>query len=236
MSTVVCSGRIVCSLDLFPLSIDVEDKVFDSTSQTNIKALGILLDGKLSMHDMVSSCCKSCFYQLKTFQSVKHYLDTDTKLMLVHTNILSRLDYCNILLSGASKTLIKKLQSIINASVRFIFNLGIYDPVSQYCKQCHILPVKYRIMFKSCLTVYKIVNHLAPHYLNDLAKRVIPNRDNLRSSNDTLALALPQKQKCIQHNMINNWNSLSFEIRDSNSVESFKKSLKTNYFQLAYVQ
>ena len=62
------------------------------------------------------------------------------------------------------------------------------------------------------------------------------DRDNLRSSNDTLALALPQKHKCIQHNIINNWNSLSFEIRDSNSVESFKKSLKTNYFQLAYVQ
>ena len=82
--------------------------------------------------------------------------------------------------------------------------------------------------------IYKIMNNLSPDYLKEFAQRIIPNRDNLRSRNDCLALELPQNRKCLQFDMVTDWNSLSFELRASNSVEHFKKDLKTTYFRIAY--
>ena len=73
---------------------------------------------------------------------MRYYLGTETKRMLVNANILSRLDYCNILLSGSCASLLDRLQRIINASVRFIFNLTSHQSVTEYTKQCHFLPVQ----------------------------------------------------------------------------------------------
>ena len=81
-----------------------------------------------------------------------------------------------------------------------------------------------------------MINNLSPEYLSILAIRSASTRtrDNLRSGNDTLRLQLPECKSSIQHKLCENWNNLPFTLRDSSSIDVFKKDLKTYYFRLAY--
>ena len=226
-------GRAL-DFNLFDINLTLEDVTYLSDQNTSIKTLGIHLDSKLTMQKMTSECVKSCYFNLKKLQSMRHFIDKDIKLALVNSHILSRLDYCNILFSSTNKSQITKLQRVLNASVRFIFNLKKSQSVSAYTQEVHFLPVSFRIMYKSCVTVYKILYDMAPEYLSDMVTFTLPSRPNLRSMNDILKLQLPDQTQGIHYNMINTWNCLPFELRHEPDFNVFKKRLKTFYFQLAY--
>ena len=74
----------------------------------------------------------------------------------------------------------------------------------------------------------------APEYLNDMVSYAVPSRPNLRSMHDILTLKLPDHTHGIHFNMIQNWNSLPFDLRHEPRLEVFKNKLKTFYFQVAY--
>ena len=88
-----------------------------------------------------------------------------TRLRLITDLILSDLDYCNLIFLGCSYKSIKSLQHVLNKAVRFIINTKPYEHITPYLKQLHILPIVYRIKFKSSLICFKIINKTAPDYL-----------------------------------------------------------------------
>ena len=49
------------------------------------------------------------------------------RIMLVRNLILSKLDYCNAIRANIPKYLINILQRVLNASVRFIYNIKKHD-------------------------------------------------------------------------------------------------------------
>ena len=65
----------------------------------SVKSLGVLLD---SVENFISQISNSCHYQLRRISSTRKYLSTKATVKLVTSLILSRLDYCNALLSGLS--------------------------------------------------------------------------------------------------------------------------------------
>ena len=221
---------------LYDIDMTLGKKHFESNDKLSVKSLGVHLDSRLNMQTMVSKCCSSCYSTLKSLQSIRWYMPIETKLTLVKTSILSKIDYCNILLLNSSTTVIGKLQRLLNACIRFIYNLRKTQPVTEYSKQCHILPVKFRVLYKSCVMAYKLVNNLAPDYLSSMTIRAISTRtrDNLRSGNDTLKLQLPQCKTTLQYKLSENWNKLPLALRDSTNIEMFKKELKTYCYRLAY--
>ena len=91
------------------------------------------------------------------------------KIQLVHSCVLSHLDYCNAVYGSLSEANISKLQRIKNSAVRFIFNLygkKSWESITPYSKQLHFLPVKYIIMYKAAaLFVFKCLSNLAPKYV-----------------------------------------------------------------------
>ena len=65
-----------------------------------IKSLSVIYYSTLSMKKFISQTFKSCYYQLSRISSLRKYLSTEATVKLVTSFILSRLDYCNFLLSG----------------------------------------------------------------------------------------------------------------------------------------
>ena len=104
--------------------------------------------------------------------------------------VLSKLDYCNSLLSGLPKYQILKLQRIQNWAARIIFKSKKSDPATPLLRALHWLPVQQRIDFKIALTVFKCLNGLAPKYLSELIRPVSKCRE-LRSSTDKTLLQIP---------------------------------------------
>ena len=156
---------------------------------------------------------------------------------------MSHIDYCNALYVNLPKKQTYKLQRLLKSSVRFIFNLRLSDRVSitEYTQRCHFLPVTARIDYKVCMLVYKCINGYAPVYLTELL-HFKETLDSLRISNDKFLLQIPSyttvKTKYQERKFSfagpTLWNMLPYEIRNSKSINIFKKKLKTFFFQNSY--
>ena len=161
-------------------------------------------------------------------------LNSDLKLTLVKCYVLSKIDYCNILLNQATKKQITRLQKIVNSAVRFIFNISRATNVTPFMIKAHILPVAQRIKYKSCIYIFKILHGQAPEYLCQMVRRKPTLREGLRSSQDDTLLEPCCKGKTVAAAMCKTWNELPVDLRGKSTLESFKRNLKTHYFRIAF--
>ncbi len=111
---------------------------------------------------------------------------------LINTFVFSRVDYCNALLAGVSKTTLSKLQSVQNSAARILTGTKTSEHISPVLQSLHWLPVRSRIDFKILMLTYKALHGLAPHYLSQLLSVYTPSRD-LRSSDSGLLVIPPTR-------------------------------------------
>ena len=211
-----------------------DDKPTCCSSEEFVKTLGVKLDENLTMKYHINNIIQVGHFHLKRFHRLRYYLDQNTKLKIVTSFVLSKMDYCNSLLANITQKNMYRLQKLINASVRFIYNLRKREHVSQYAKKAHILPAAYRIKYKLCTLAHKIINGRAPTYLSDFITPKIIHRSNLRSENDFFLMQQQSPDIDISNKLSINWNLLPYYIRCMSDHEQFKKNLKTYYFNEAY--
>ena len=140
------------------------------------KNLGVHLDSTLSMQNFVSQTAKSCYYHLRRISLIRKHLTTEATVKLVLCLIMSRIDYCNSLLSGVNQSYIYTLQRIQNNAARLILKKKKTDHISPLLTQLHWLPVQKRILYKLDTICYKCLNNAAPDYLTSLLNSYKPSR------------------------------------------------------------
>ena len=97
------------------------------TSSDWTKYLGVKFDNKLNFDQHILSLKQTTSYHLYNLYKLRPYTNKNTAILLTHSLILSRLNYCNTLLTGQTKTILKRLDAIINRSIRLIYKLKQYD-------------------------------------------------------------------------------------------------------------
>ena len=189
------------------------------------------------MDKHITKLCSKAFYQLYKLKRIRKFLSNDAIQTVIHAFITSNLDYCNSLFYGMPQHLIDRLQRIQNAAARVVLLIPKFDHIRTIF-DLHWLPVKQRIWFKIMLLTFKCMIEKAPVYLRGMVERYMPNR-TLRSSN-ALLLKVPRfKNKTLgartfAYAAASLWNSLPLEIRAIDNTDSFKSSLKTHLFKIAY--
>ena len=83
-----------------------------------VRDLGVLLDQELSMTQHIAKVTSSCFYQLRRLRQIRRPVGQELVAQLVHSFVLSRLDYGNSVLAGLPKSVILPLQRVQNAAAR----------------------------------------------------------------------------------------------------------------------
>ena len=215
-------------------------------AETNVKPisvaknLGVWLDSSLSMSTHINKLCSAAFYHLRNIKRIRKYLSRESATILVHAFISSRLDYCNSLLYGLPAYQLNKLQRVQNAAARIIRRLPKFCHITPVLRELHWLPVKFRIDYKILLLTYKGLHEICPDYLKDLLVICNNKRYNLRSS-DSLLLKNPSFKssstlgdRSFQVAAPILWNALPGDIRDITNLDSFKRSLKTYLFKIAF--
>ena len=129
---------------------------------------------------------------------------------------------------------INRIQRLQNWAARLVFEVRRDTPPEPLLHNLHWLPMRQRIIFKLLLLVYKSLNNLAPKYLSDCLEIYVPGK-RTRSSKDPLKLTYLTKRKLTGDRTFTvasskEWNKLPLTLRQSPTVESFKKSLKTFLF------
>ena len=211
-------------------------KKLGDTSCGTIKVLGARISDGLQFTDFINDKVRKCNFHLRNLNNVKASLDISTKTLLVTNLILMTIDYCNILLIGATDRDLRPLKLIINRSIRFIYKLKYRTHITPYYLKAHFLPIRQRIKFKTSLTAYKIFNSESANYFEkDFVKftpssqmqlREGPGRDRFMFTTDPQNI----ETKTLISKIIKQWNSLPLEIRQCESKTTFKSKLKTFLF------
>ncbi|KAK6175738.1 hypothetical protein SNE40_014131 [Patella caerulea] len=139
-----------------------------------VKNLGVIMDTNLSMENHISFLCKTCHYHLRNIGSIRHFITSDAAATLVRCLILSRLDYCNSVLSGIANEQTKRLQRIQNSAARLVSRTKVRDHISPVLSSLHWLRINERIEFKLLCLTYQAVYKTAPVYLQELVNEHLP--------------------------------------------------------------
>ena len=149
-----------------------------------------------------------------------------------------RLDYTNALLYGVPSSSLSRLQRVQHAAARLVMKARWNDHITTALRDLHWLPVRRRIEYKILVLVFKALKGLAPPYITDMVSIYIPERP-LRSANGRLLKVPKTKTKTFGDRSFYKsapvlWNSLPPCIRNCNTLDTFKRQLKTHIFRQVY--
>lgn len=205
----------------------------------SIRNLGAWFDERMSMNVHVGKMCSKAFRGLYKIKQMRKFLSTESTKTLVHAFVTSHLDYCNSLLAGLPQYQIQRLQKVLNAAARLTCLTPRIAHITPVLIYLHWLPIKFRVQFKIALLVYKALHGMAPKYIIDLLSIKDKSSYNLRSD-DCLLLQIPKTNtktfgdrafKCAAPSI---WNALPPVIRRSETLDCFKRQLKTFLFTKAF--
>ena len=217
------------------LSICVGDKIIDSAPAA--KNIGVVVDSALSMEQQVTSVCRACYIGLRDIARIRPYLTDEATKKLIIAFVVSKLDCNNALLFKISKFLQNKLQLVQNNAARLIVQKRKHESIQQTRKDLHWLPIEFRIQYKINLLTFKCLNNLAPIYLKELLhpcepKRVLRSADKGYLKENKTRTVAGDRAFCNAAPVL--WNKLPEDVRNKDTLESFKSALKTFLFQQAF--
>jgi len=217
------------------LTLNLGDASITFQQTSSVRNLGVSFDSDLSMKTHVTKMCQAAHYHLRNIGRVRKLLKPETCEILIHSLVISRIDYCNSLLLGAPNATIQRLQKMQNKAARLITLASPRDHIQPILKSLHWLPVKQRIQYKVACLVFKCLHNMAPLYLSEIIKTHVPTR-SLRSGNQCLLAIPPHKLSLCDHAFAVGapklWNSLCISLRKSPDLKTFKKNLKTFLFKI----
>ena len=149
---------------------------------------------------------------------------------IVCSLVLSRLEYCNSILSGSPKCLIKKLQRVQNTAAR----MPRTEHTTPLLRMLHWLPIPSRIAYKIDSLCHTALTSAYPKYLSKLLTVYTPARP-LRSSLDPNILNIAARtksygQRAFAYQGPINWNRVPGSIRTVEEKDTFKRHLKTTLY------
>ncbi len=206
------------------------------TLSKTARNLVVVIDDKLNFTDHITKTALSCRFVLYNIKKIRPFLSEHATQLLVQALVLSRLDYCNALLTGLPASSIKPLQLIQNAAARLIFNEPKRMHVTPLFINLHWLPIAARIKFKALMFAYRTTSVSPPLYLNSLLQTYVPSRSLCSASEWRITVLSQRRTKSLSLTFSLTvpiwWNDLPNSIRAAESLPIFKKRLNTNLFHL----
>ena len=205
-----------------------------------VRNLGVFIDENITMKKQILNTVKVCNHHLRNIAFIRKYLNEDACKTLIHSYVISRLDYCNSLYYGLPNVQLKKLKNIQNKAARLIKGTKRRERITPTLINLHWLPIKARIEYKICLLAYNALRLGKPRYLHE---KLIPfdleTNVTVRHTDDQYRLFEPRVNKVIGERMYQYiaprlYNKLPSEIKESETTDKFKKRLKTYLFEKCY--
>jgi len=194
-----------------------------------LKILGATLDSNITMESHIKALSSSCFYHIRSFKQIRSSLDYDMAISVASAlQVSSRLDQVNSILYGAASKHTDRLQRVQKALARiFMHQRSHCSPLSSTAllQNLHWLPIEWGIRFKLATLAYKALRLHEPVWTLQSSSSLLLSvpRCNFEFGSRAFRISAPKI-----------WNSLPANIRDCPSLPTFRRHLKTHYFQLAY--
>jgi len=181
------------------------------------------------------------FFVLRQLRSIRCSVPRSVLQSLGVSLVLSRLDYGNATLVGIPEHLLRRLQSVMNAAARLIYQSSSISHITPLLKRLHRLKAKERIDFKVAVLVCKCLQGTAPPYLADEFSRSadVQGRSRLRSaSSSQLVVCRTTRSTLGDWTFVVTgprlWNNLLQHVTSASSLQVFQTRLKTHLFKTTF--
>ena len=154
------------------------------------------------------------------------------------------MDYCNSLFGSLTDFDLRRLQQVQNSLCMVLTHPSKFSYITPQFKNLHWLSVRYRVQFKIGLITYKILSQGQPAYLSELIHPTpLPEIQyvtapikflHIRTFDCRVQKSNKHSLNSFSHNSPVFWNFSPFQIRNSSSVTSFRKHLKTRLFNSSF--
>ena len=164
-----CNG-----FDFPPLKIETES-IFPSNTVT---LLGVELNNVINLENHFRNVTKGCFFKLQYMYKMLLLLKMQLRLwyqeriLMVHSMITSKLDYCNAIIYGLPNYLLNSLCSVQKTAARFITGTKKFEHITPSMRELQWLPIRRRVEFKILVcTQFNVLMGKAPVYLSELLQK-----------------------------------------------------------------
>ena len=124
----------------------------------------ISLDCNLSVNSQTDSAVKKCFFHIRNIGKIRKYIDEENCKTLVSVVVTSQLDYCNALCNGLPDSALSRLQKNESTSAKLVFFAHKFTHITQILMKLHWLLVRFRLLFKILLHLFKVLIDVSPSY------------------------------------------------------------------------
>ena len=136
---------------------------------------------------------------------------------------------------------IAPLQRVQNAAARLVLRVDRRSHITPALRELHWLPVKYRIKFRVAVFMHQVTAQRCPSYVADLVAFSTPDsqRLSLRSASTNAGVIRRTRTEFGRRAFAvcgpDIWNNLPPSLRTTTSHSAFRRSLKTNFYNLAFL-
>ena len=199
-------------------------------SDKPISNLGVSFARNLSMCNQVHRVVRSAYFHLRSIGLARKMLTVAATKQLVQALVISCLDYCNSLLTGIPTSLMSRLEMVQHRAVRLVFNCvdegatlvasHFSCPLQGPCPSIQVQKWTWSGVFDQ----YALCLHSSPWLMFSQLWLLVEPQSRLKTVGDrAFSVAGPRE-----------WNRLPGEIRDCQTLDAFKRKLKTHLFRAAY--
>ena len=212
-------------------NVDIRIKGMQLKRVKKCKHLGIIIDENLTWRDHIINIQKKTGTGLHMLKTVKQHVNKDTVLleMIYNAIVSSHLNYCDIVWDNCGVTLLNKLQKIQNRGARVINGMPWDSSSTENLNKLKWKNLGDKRKDNIAKMMYCILNNHAPTYLSDKFS-FKKHCYNTRKSELHLNIIRPRSdsgKRSFRFRGAQVWNSLSENVKSSNNIDSFKRSLKS---------
>ena len=194
------------------------------------KFLGVIIDSKLSWSDHVSYIRHKMSKNLSVMHRVKWLLNNSALYMIYCTLVLPYISYCCEIWGNTYKTRVQPLYIIQKRAIRICNHLEYRSHTKPAFLKLNTLTIADLVKFKSMVLMYKIYNNLMPsnilsyfcmvHMSHDHGTRQAGHFKNMYCRTTLKSMCLSIRGPVM-------WNKLHSDLKNSTTVNMFKKRYKT---------
>jgi hypothetical protein len=195
----------------------------------NFKNLGVYFDTTFNWDKHVSSICQKVYGSLNNLYKFRDSTPEVIRLKLVKSLILPHFDYCSFVYCNINAKQRKRLQNLLNAAIKYVYNVPFAASLSPYYVKARILKVNERHDLDILLMTHKIVHKNCPDYLSDLvtlAKSVNSRQTRahkFKINVPRVGRTVPENSFVVKSSRL--WNKLPENVCSTTNLDHFKSEI-----------
>ena len=201
------------------------------------KSLGVYIDENLTWNTHIRHISKKIASCIGTLKRSRSFVPFETLLCIYNTLVQPHFDYCSVVWGNCNKSLSIKLQKLQNRAARILTSSSYDANADDLFVKLGWQKLNLQRDLKTATMVYKSLNGLAPDYLKSMfTNRSAISTYSLRNCEGKLAVPLPRTnflKNSFSYNGALLWNSLPINLRQAQSLASFKTGCRGFLFENA---